>query len=104
MHNHVSGVPAGATPFRTKSIGELIACKPTVVRGNAGEILAVGGATGTTKGVDSAAAVEDAHGAAKALAREYGCVVAVSGEADFVRPSGHPATDEQAVASLSSLP
>eukprot|EP00892_Ulva_mutabilis_P000489 jgi/Ulvmu1/10440/UM062_0037.1 len=77
-------VAAGATPFRTASIKELLECKPTVIRGNAGEVMAVCGAAGTTKGVDSAAAVEDAHDAARALARDRGCVVAVSGEADFV--------------------
>lgn len=86
---HARTPPAGATPFRTKSIAELMDCKPTVIRGNAGEILAVCGATGTTKGVDSAAAVEDAHDAAKALARDRGCVVAISGEADFVRARRH---------------
>ena len=57
-----------------------------MIRGNAGEVMAVCGAAGTTRGVDSVASAEDAHDAAKALARERGCVVAVSGEADFVRP------------------
>ena len=60
-------------------------CKPTVVRGNAGEVMALAGSVGNTKGVDSTAAVTDAHSAAIQLAREHGCIVAVSGAVDFVR-------------------
>jgi hydroxyethylthiazole kinase-like sugar kinase family protein len=40
---------------------------------------------GNVKGVDSTAASEAAIDAAKAIAREYGCIVAVSGATDYVR-------------------
>ena len=36
------------------------------------------------KGVDSIATVSEAESAARSLAQEYGCVVAVSGAVDFV--------------------
>lgn len=39
---------------------------------------------GSVKGVDSTAASEAAIPAAKALAHEYGCIVAVSGATDYV--------------------
>ena len=59
--------------------------KPTVIRGNASEIMAVAGAAGaTTKGVDSTAEAEDALEAGKQLAREAGCVVAITGAVDLV--------------------
>ena len=59
--------------------------KPTVIRGNASEIMAVAGAAGaTTKGVDSTAEAEEALAAGKQLAREVGCVVAITGVVDLV--------------------
>jgi hydroxyethylthiazole kinase len=66
---------------------ELLDCKPTVVRGNAGEVMALAGSAGNTRGVDSTADVKDAKSAAKELATQHRCVVAVSGEVDYVRPS-----------------
>ena len=65
---------------------ELLELKPAVVRGNASEILALGAATGKTqtRGVDSSHGAEDALPAARAIASLHSCVVAVSGEVDFV--------------------
>ena len=42
----------------------------------------------TTRGVDSTAAAHEALQAGKALAREHGCVVAISGAEDLVRGAG----------------
>jgi hydroxyethylthiazole kinase len=78
-------VGCGATPYRTKVAVELAALKPSVIRGNASEILSLSGATGKAgKGVDSLASAEDAVAAAAALARQTGAVVAVTGATDYV--------------------
>ncbi|MEM1314242.1 MAG: hydroxyethylthiazole kinase [Pseudomonadota bacterium] len=73
-----------ATPYRSAVARELLSKGPTILRGNASEILALAGEGGAGKGVDSGDAVEAARAAAEALARTHGCVVAVTGETDFV--------------------
>ncbi len=90
-------VAAGALKFRTDIIAELIKFKPTVIRGNASEILAVSGFEGGGKGVDSTASSIDAIPAARQLALMTGAVVALSGEVDYITdgkeviaiPGGH---------------
>lgn len=78
-------VGCGATPYRSLICAEMLQLKPTVVRGNASEIMALAGAAGaTTRGVDSTAAATEALAAAKQLAAQHGCVVAVSGAEDLV--------------------
>jgi len=67
-----------------QAVLELVKLKPTVIRGNASEIMAVAGAAGvTTKGVDSTAEPEEALELGKRLAAEAGCVVAISGATDL---------------------
>lgn len=73
-----------ATPYRRGVVQDLLARKPTIIRGNASEILALNGAATAGKGADSGDSVTDAEGAATALALAQGCVVAVTGEVDFV--------------------
>ncbi len=70
--------------YRKGVAQDLLALRPTILRGNASEILALAGAAGAGKGVDSGDAVEDAEDAARALATTYGSVVAVTGPVDFV--------------------
>ena len=78
-------VGAGATPYRNQSIAALLQRgAPTVIRGNASEIMSTAGAAIQTKGVDSSAAATDALGAAQSLAQRLQCVVCVSGEIDLV--------------------
>ncbi len=78
-------VGAGATAFRTQSCLTLInQVAPTVIRGNASEIMALAGCSVRTKGVDSSATQSDAEGAARALANKYACVVTVSGAIDLI--------------------
>jgi len=77
-------VGAGATRYRTQTARDLAARRPTVIRGNASEILAVGGGVEGTRGVDSAHGSDDALAAARALASRLGCVVAVTGAVDYV--------------------
>ena len=91
-------VGAGATAYRTTTSLDLAWRRPTVIRGNASEILALAGAERATKGVDSTRASSDACDAAEGLARELGCVVAVTGAVDYVTDgarmlsvaNGHP--------------
>src|SRR5450631_3261652 len=57
-------VGCGATPYRTKVAVELAALKPSVIRGNASEILSLADQAGQAgKGVDSLASADDAVGA-----------------------------------------
>ncbi|GAX75072.1 hypothetical protein CEUSTIGMA_g2516.t1 [Chlamydomonas eustigma] len=77
-------VGCGATPYRTKACLDMLHCKPTVVRGNASEIIALSGAQGNVKGVDSTAQSSDALVHATQLAKDFTCVVAVSGAVDYV--------------------
>jgi hydroxyethylthiazole kinase len=82
-------VGAGATALRTHATRRLIAvAPPAVLRGNASEILAVAGGAATTRGVDSAAAVDAARDAAHSLSKAHGCAVVVSGPVDLVVRGG----------------
>lgn len=77
-------VGAGGLPWRTQVARELVdLAPPTVVRGNASEILGLTGAGGG-RGVDSTHSVEDAVTAAGDLATELGALVAVSGPTDHL--------------------
>lgn len=80
----VDPVGVGATALRRDAGARLLALKPTVIRGNASEIMALAGAQTQGKGADSADAVTDAEDAAATLARLTGGVVAVTGEVDYV--------------------
>ncbi|HET7274566.1 MAG TPA: hydroxyethylthiazole kinase [Longimicrobiaceae bacterium] len=78
-------VGAGATPYRTSVARDLSRRGPTVIRGNASEILALAGATDAApKGVDSTQASEAAREIAGNLARTLDCTVAVTGAVDYV--------------------
>ncbi|MDD8013407.1 MAG: hydroxyethylthiazole kinase [Acidobacteriota bacterium] len=78
-------VGVGATPYRTRVFRRLIETAwPTVIRGNASEIIASAGDFSATKGVDSAAAAESALASAQWLSGQHDCVVCVSGETDYV--------------------
>lgn len=78
-------VGAGASRLRTRTALELIGLgRPAIVRGNASEILALAGAAGATKGVDSAHGTEAAEASARSLAQSAGAVVVASGAVDFI--------------------
>ena len=89
---HKRGIPvvldpvgAGATRYRNESIELLLStASPTVVRGNASEIMSVAGASVQTRGVDSTAGAHDALGAAQMLAQRIQGVVCVSGATDHI--------------------
>ena len=70
--------------YRKQAAQDLLQLRPTIIRGNASEILALAGEAGAGKGADSGDSVDAAEGAAKALASQYGAVVAITGPVDFV--------------------
>ena len=73
-------VAAGVIPWRDKMIMGLLALQPTVIRGNASEILALAGLGKGGKGVDSTDSSDAALEAAVKLAREYNTIVCVTGK------------------------
>jgi hydroxyethylthiazole kinase len=73
-------VAVGGLSFRTQLAVDLLEFCPTVVRGNASEVMALAGAGKGGRGVDSTATPEDALEAA----RQTNGVVAVSGSVDLV--------------------
>ena len=77
-------VAVGSLRVRTALAREFAAAGPTLIRGNASEILALAGAAGGGRGVESTDSVAAAADAAGELARTTGAVVAVSGEADLI--------------------
>jgi hydroxyethylthiazole kinase len=77
-------VAVGALAFRTGIVEELLEHHPTIIRGNASEILALAGEASGSKGADSTADSSEAIDGARHLARRTGAVVAVTGVVDFV--------------------
>lgn len=78
-------VGAGATPYRNQILQKLLQYRPTVIRGNASEILAIAQSNASaTKGVDSTASSIDAIQAARDLVNQYGSVICISGETDII--------------------
>ena len=77
-------VAIGVLPVRTALAQELAAARPTAIRGNASEILALAGQSAGGRGVDATDATDAAADAAIALAARHGAVVAVSGPVDLI--------------------
>ena len=83
-------VGCGATPYRTEVAVALAERRPTAIRANASEILALAGAANSsTRGVDSTHTSDEALEAARFLARETGAVVAVTGAIDRITDGRH---------------
>ncbi len=91
-------VAVGALTVRTALAHELTGHRPTIIRGNASEIMALAGVGAGGRGVDSSDDVELALDAAVALSARAGSVVAVSGPVDVITDgtrtariaNGHP--------------
>lgn len=80
----IDPVGAGGLAWRTEQARELLAAgPPAIIRGNASEIIGLTGGTGG-RGVDSADTPEGAAAAARQLAQQHDCVVAVSGAVDLI--------------------
>ncbi|MFO7914831.1 MAG: hydroxyethylthiazole kinase [Candidatus Krumholzibacteriales bacterium] len=92
-------VGAGATSFRTETCKSLIAeTPPSIIRGNASEIMALLDEGVKTRGVDSSHSADSAEKSALELAKSNNCVVVVSGSTDIITDgrkvlkvnNGHP--------------
>lgn len=77
-------VAVGALPVRTALAVELAALRPTVIRGNASEIIALAGEGAGGRGVDSLVGADQALPAARSLVAAGAGAVAVSGPSDVV--------------------
>ncbi|HMM38423.1 MAG TPA: hydroxyethylthiazole kinase [Desulfovibrio sp.] len=78
-------VAAGATAYRRRLCRDLLEnVRPSVIRGNASEIMALAGENAVSKGADSVHGSGEARSAARSLARAHSCVVCVSGAVDYV--------------------
>lgn len=78
-------VGAGATSYRIHVSSRIIEeCKPSIIRGNASEIMALCNANIKTKGVDSTTSSDQALDSAKELAKQSGAVVVISGQTDYI--------------------
>lgn len=85
-------VAIGIGSLRTKLLKEFKDCKPSIIRGNASEIIALAGLweldggtrNSQVRGVDSTNLVDDAKIAAIELAKWTGGAIAVSGQTDLI--------------------
>lgn len=78
-------VGAGATSYRIRASKQIIEeCKPSIIRGNASEIMSLCNSNVKTKGVDSTISSDTALASAKLLAEQSGAVVVISGETDYI--------------------
>jgi hydroxyethylthiazole kinase len=78
-------VGAGATTYRTQTARELINSEPpTIIRGNASEVMSLYDDRSKTKGVDSAASSDAAIDIAQKLCETHKCVICISGATDYI--------------------
>ncbi|OOF43852.1 hydroxyethylthiazole kinase [Rodentibacter trehalosifermentans] len=86
-------VGVGATSYRRETIRQLLSeIKFTLIRGNAGEIATIAGEVWEAKGVDAGKGNVDLKSVAQRVAKEYGCVVLISGEVDVISDGTQTAT------------
>ncbi len=81
-------VAVGPLGVRTRFAAEVLAQKPTVIRGNASEIMALAGLSGGGRGVDSGVESQAARDAAATLAGRTGGAVLVTGQTDYIHADG----------------
>lgn len=83
-------VGAGATPYRTRAVKHILGeAKISIIRGNASEVLSLAVDDVKTRGVDSSLSLSDEIvEAAGVIARQHGCIVAISGEKDVITDGG----------------
>lgn len=91
-------VGVGFSAYRNDIAHDLAQRQPTVIKGNASEILAFAGMGPGGRGADSIHSVDQARDAADQLARRYRCTIVVTGAEDLVTDgeqcvriaNGHP--------------
>ncbi|GAB6900251.1 hydroxyethylthiazole kinase [Kineosporia succinea] len=76
-------VGAGAAEYDA-FVKSLLQYRPSIIRGNASELIALGGGAALGKGVETTASSSDAVGAIVEIAKATGAVVAVSGPVDYI--------------------
>ena len=88
---HAAGLPwvldpvaVGLLRFRTEFCHELLAMRPTLIRGNASEIMALAGEAAGGRGTDTTEESSAAVQSARKLAQQCGCTVLVTGPVDYV--------------------
>lgn len=78
-------VGAGASNLRNMAIRRILgAGSPTIIRGNASEILSTLSTSGKTKGVDSLDSSDSAVESGRSLSKVTGGCVVISGETDYI--------------------
>lgn len=77
-------VGAGLSTFRNDVLERLVSFRPTVIRGNASEIMALATQASHGKGVDSTNSSDQALDSAKWLNKNCGAIVCISGEVDYI--------------------
>jgi len=83
-------VGAGATLYRNETAHVLLSeYSPTVVRGNASEIMTLANKASKTKGVDSIDKSDAARSSGRLIANNFGCTVVISGATDYVISNGN---------------
>jgi len=80
----VDPVAAGLTAYRTRAAQEILNLGPTVIKGNASEILVLAGGPERGHGADSLHEVDDAATAGRTLAQRHGSIVVISGSEDMI--------------------
>lgn len=81
-------VAVGPLSVRTAFARGLLEQRPTVIRGNASEIIALSGATARSRGTDSGDDSASARDAATTLATRHAGAVLVTGEVDYLTDGG----------------
>lgn len=84
-------VAVGPLGVRTRFAAEIMHLEPTVVRGNASEVMALAGLAGGGRGVDSGAESQAAREAGRSLAQRTGGAVLVTGQVDYIFGGGREA-------------
>ena len=78
-------VGVGASKYRTETAQKIIeSATPSVIRGNASEIMALAQLTNSTKGVDSTMETQDALEGAVLLSKKLNNTIVVSGAVDYI--------------------
>lgn len=86
--------PVAVGPLGVRSVfaRDLLAHRPTIIRGNASEIIACAGQMGRGRGVDSGDPAEQALHAASDLSNRTGAAVLVTGATDYAVAQGRSST------------
>ncbi|HPF83839.1 MAG TPA: hydroxyethylthiazole kinase [Aminivibrio sp.] len=75
----------GATAFRTAAVNSLLsACRPSVIKGNYGEIRLLAGQAGEMRGVDSECATAPLVPVMQSLAGRTGALICATGPVDII--------------------